>query len=134
MLSRSLLITLLLTVGAALAPPAQARTVDYKNIVSPTRQISCFAVRGRSREIECSAPYLPDIGELDTYLGLRPRGRSILAERGDYPGYTVPRRTLHYGDTWRRPGIRCTMRRSGLTCRNRDRHGFHIERDNVRRF
>lgn len=133
MLSRCLLIALLLAVGAAAVPSAQARTVDYKSVKSPSGQISCYAVRGE-RRIECSAPYLPDIGELDTYLGLRPRGRTILAERGDYPGYNVRPRTLRYGDVWRRPGIRCTMRRNGLTCRNRDRHGFHIERGNVRRF
>jgi hypothetical protein len=26
------------------------------------------------------------------------------------------------------------MRRTGLTCRNLDDHGFHLERDHLRRF
>ena len=110
----------------ALAGSAEAKTVSYHNIVSPTKQISCWAVMG-STEIECTAPYLPDIGDLDTYVALRKHGRSRLSERGDFPGFSDRRRTLHYGDVWQRPGIRCTMRRTGLTCRNADKHGFHIQ-------
>ena len=112
---------------------AVSATVSYHNIRSPSKQISCIAVKYGSG-IECSAPYLPDIGDLDTYLALKAHGRSKLSERGDNPGYGGPIRTLHYGDTWKRPGIRCTMKTSGLTCRNRDKHGFHIQRGHVRRF
>jgi hypothetical protein len=130
--SSALVAAALLSVGSSCAP-AQARTVSYENIVSPSKLISCFAVM-HSTEVECTAPYLPDIGELDTYLGLRARGKAILSERGDFPGFSSPRRTLRYGDTWKRPGIRCTIRTSGLTCRNRDGHGFHIQKDHVRRF
>ena len=107
--------------------------MSYKNIVSPSKLISCFAVMN-STEIECMAPYLPDVGEFDTYLGLRSRGKAILAQRSDFPGFSSPRRTVRYGDTWKRPGIRCTMRTSGLTCRNRDNRGFHIQKGHVRRF
>jgi hypothetical protein len=112
---------------------ASARTVEYKNIVSPSKLISCLAVMD-SAEIECSAPYLPDIGELDTFLALSPRGKARIGERGDFSGFPSPRRTLRYGDTWKRPGIRCTMRTTGLTCTNRDKHGFHIQKGHVRRF
>ncbi len=121
---------------AALAGPgavASAKTVTAYNIVSPTKLISCWAVL-QSTEINCSAPYIPEIGELDTYFALRPRGTTKVAERGDFPGHSTPRRTLRYGDVWVRPGIRCTMRTSGLTCRNRDKHGFHVQRGNTRRF
>jgi hypothetical protein len=123
-------------VVVALAGPAgtaPAKTVTAYNIVSPTKLISCWAVL-RSTEIECSAPYLPDIGELDSYFALRSRGTAKLSERGDFPGHSTPRRTLRYGDTWARPGIRCTMRTTGLTCRNRDRHGFHVQKGATRRF
>lgn len=118
---------------AGLCAPASAKTVSYDNIVSPSKLISCWAVID-STEIECTAPYLPDIGELDTYLAVRPRGKARISERGDFPGYSTPRRTLPYGDTWKRPGIRCTLRTNGLTCRNRDGHGFHIQKAHVRRF
>ncbi len=121
--------------AVAAAATAQAKTVDYRRIVSPSKQISCHAVIPiAGGGIECSAPYLPDIGELDTYLALRKRGKSVLAERGDYSGYVTKRRTLRYGDTWKRPGIRCTMKTSGLTCRNLDGHGFSLAKGNLRRF
>lgn len=123
---RGLLLPLLVLPALALAAPAGANTVSYHNIVSPTKQISCSAVIG-STEIECTAPYLPDIGDLDTYVALRKHGRSRLSERGDFPGFSDRRRTLHYGDTWKRPGISCQMRRTGLTCRNADDHGFHLQ-------
>jgi hypothetical protein len=112
---------------------ASAKTVTAYNIVSPSKLISCWAVL-QSTEIECTAPYLPDIGDLDSYFSLRPRGTAKLAQRGDFPGHSTPRRTLRYGDTWARTGIRCTMRTTGLTCRNRDGHGFHIQKGNTRRF
>ena len=128
---RCLLATALLAL--VLSAPASAKTVSYKNIVGPNKNISCFAVRG-STEIECSATFLPEIGELDTYLAVRARGKARLSERGDYPGYGGRRRTLHFGDVWKRPGVRCKLRATGLTCRNLDDHGFHLERGHIRRF
>ena len=128
---RCLLATALLALG--LAATASAKTVTYKHIVGPNKDISCFAVR-ESTEIECLASFLPAIGELDTYLAVRARGRAKLSERGDYPGYNVRRRTLRFGDVWKRPGIRCTLRATGLTCRNLDDHGFQLGRGNIRRF
>jgi hypothetical protein len=136
-IDRSLRALLVATAFVALAPcaTASAKTVTYKSIVSPTGHYGCFAVKyGPPGEIECSGRSLPDIGDLDSYLALRPHGRSRISERGDYPGYNVRRRRLHYGDTWKRPGIRCTMRKTGLTCRNRDDHGFHLQTGHVRRF
>jgi hypothetical protein len=130
---RRMLAAAIVAVLAGPAGVASARTVTAYNIVSPTKLISCWAVL-QSTEIECSAPYLPDIGELDSYFALRPRGTAKLSERGDFPGHSTPQRTLRYGDTWARPGIRCTMRTSGLTCRNRDRHGFHMQKGKTRRF
>jgi hypothetical protein len=123
----------LLLLALALPATASAETVTYKSIVGPNKQLSCFAVKA-STEIECSATFVREIGELDTYLAVRAHGKAILAERGDYPGYNVRRRTLHFGDTWQRPGVRCRMRTTGLTCRNLDGHGFHLEKGHVRRF
>lgn len=59
---RCLLATALLALG--LSATASAKTVSYKNIVGPNKSMSCFAVRG-STEIECSATFLPEIGERD---------------------------------------------------------------------
>ncbi len=128
---RCLLATALLAL--ALAATASAKTITAKRVVGTNQQISCFAVMG-STEIECLASFLPEIGDLDTYLAVRARGEARLAERGDYPGYDVRPRTLRFGDTWKRPGIRCRLRRTGLTCRNLDDHGFHLARGDIRRF
>src|SRR3954447_25111557 len=97
-LMRVALVAMLL--ARALCAGASAKTVSYNNIVSPSKLISCWAVMD-SAEIECSAPYLPDIGELDTYYAVSSRGKSRISERGDFPGFSTPRRTLHYGDTWK---------------------------------
>ena len=131
-MTRSALLIALVACALA-AAPAAARTVKATDVVSPTGMISCLAVKFGSG-IECSAPYLPDIGELDTYMALKRHGRSILSERGDNPGFGHKPVKLHYGDTWRRPGIRCAMRTSGLRCHNLDGHGFSIAKGAVRRF
>lgn len=114
---------------------ADAATLTAPNIVSPSGHISCRALKYGGPGIECSASYLPEIGMLDSYLGLRPRGRSAYGERGDFPGYRARTRTLRYGDVWKRRGTRCTMHASrGLRCSNLDGHGFVLVRGGVRRF
>lgn len=123
----------LLLALAALAAPAAAATITATDIRSPSGLISCWAVI-HSSEIECSAPYLQRIGELDPFLALSPRGKARYSERGDYPGYGHKPVTVHYGDAWKRPGIRCSMQTSGLTCRNLSGHGFHMQRGHVYRF
>jgi len=140
MLALMLRRTLVLSAVIVLAIPAvaQARTVTYKRIVSPSKQIRCHAVIAiAGGGIECHASYLPNFepgADLDPYVHLKRRGRTIASERGDYTGYSVQQRTLSYGDVWKRPGIRCTMRTSGLTCRNLDKHGFRLAKGAFRRF
>ena len=133
--SRSVVAVAVVVATAASGAVASAKTVRYNNIVSPTKNISCYAVRDSSR-IECLAPYLPrpSVGEGDPYFTVGPRGRAKLSSRGDFPGFSSPRRTLHYGDLWKRTGLACSMKKSGLTCRNRDNHGFHIAKGNSYRF
>jgi hypothetical protein len=43
--------------------------------------------------------------------------------------YAVP-----YGKTWRRDGITCWSRLTGLTCKNARGHGFFLSRESWRRF
>ncbi len=119
---------------AVCAAPADA-AVKYKRFHSPSGQISCYAVKYGKNVVECSATYLPEIGEFDPYYGLEPRGKAVHSERSDYPGYeNAEQRTLRYGDTYRRKGVRCKMRPSGLRCTNRDGHGFHMAKGNTYRF
>lgn len=126
---------LLVPVLLAVAPAAAgAATVDNRNVVSPTGTISCYAnVPHEGGGISCSAPGLPRVNEGDPYVALRQRGSSRLGARGDFGGYAGQRRRLRYGDTWKRPGIRCTIRSTGLTCRNLQGHGFFLARNVLRR-
>jgi hypothetical protein len=128
------LLALALAAGLALPSTAAARTIRAHNITSPSGLIGCLQLKFGGPGIECQASYLPDIGPLDSYLELHPRGRAVLGERGDFPGYSTRPVKLRYGDVWRVARIRCSMRRTGLTCRNRDRHGFHMAKGDVRRF
>jgi hypothetical protein len=113
---------------------ASARTVTAYNIVSPTKLISCYAVQ-HSTAIECMASYIPRVfPEGDPLVAVSAHGKSRYGARSDFPGFTTPRRTLRYGDTWKRPGIRCTMRTTGMTCRNSDGHGFHLQKGHTYRF
>ena len=118
---------------AVCAAPADA-AVKYKRFHSPSGQISCYAVKYGKNVVECTATYLPEIGDFDPYYGLKKRGKAIHGERSDYPGYNAKDRTLKYGMTWKRDGVTCRMRQSGLTCRNQDRHGFHISAEDQHTF
>ena len=119
-------------VGAlVLAVPASAKTTHAKVVVVKGGQTICFAtIPAEGNGIGCSSTYLPDTGELDPYVSLNPRGASQLGERGDYPGYNTPNRTvLRPGDRWTWRGITCTSAPKSITCRNRDRQGFTIGPD-----
>lgn len=47
------------------------------------------------------------------------------------PGHTV---YLHYGQSWKGSGIVCSETTRGLTCRNRDGHGFFLSLRSWRTF
>jgi hypothetical protein len=66
-------------------------------------------------------------------FGLGPRGRARRLCVSD--SALGSRRILRYGRTQRfGRRISCTSRRVGLTCRNRDGHGFFLSRDRIRLF
>jgi hypothetical protein len=60
-------------------------------------------------------------------------GRASLVCHGD-TAIDPHSRVLAYGRTFRRDGVACTSRRTGLTCRNRSGHGFFLSRERWRRF
>lgn len=130
---RRLALLALIVLGAA--APAYAKVVHFKNFRSPSKLIGCISLKYGGKGIECFAPYLPPSKYgTDPYYGLEPHGKTQKAERGDYPGYSVGTYTLGYGVTWKRNGIKCKMRTSGLTCKNLDGHGFHMARGDLRTF
>ena len=60
------------------------------------------------------------------------RGRARSRYVSDNRGFRDPitKRVLRFGKTWRNSvlGYRCVSRRTGLTCRNRDGHGWWLGR------
>ncbi|HEX8691740.1 MAG TPA: DUF6636 domain-containing protein [Longimicrobium sp.] len=64
-------------------------------------------------------------------LGLNATGRAYWVCHGDTVlGPGAP--TLSYGSTWSVGPFTCTVERTGVTCRNRSRHGFTLSRTSYR--
>jgi hypothetical protein len=55
---------------------------------------------------------------------------------GDYGAflYVDVARVLGYGKTWARGGFTCVSAITGLTCRNKNSHGFFLSREHWRQF
>ena len=72
--------------------------------------------------------------ELDwTGLAIAPRGRPTPTCAGD-TAILPEAPVLSYGRTWRRNGIACRSRVTGLRCTNRSGHGFTLARQGWRIF
>jgi hypothetical protein len=69
---------------------------------------------------------------------MRRTGSTRLGARGDFPGYSTPRRRLRAGDWWRpghtARGIGCRLSSSSLWCANVSGHGFRISKSTLERF
>ena len=63
---------------------------------------------------------------------MRPTGRVSVGFLKSNAATDFP--TLRYGRSWSWLGIRCTSRRSGLTCTNQSKHGFVLSRQSQRVF
>jgi hypothetical protein len=128
MVTRPLLIALL---GLAVLAPTAAAQTSRAKVVQFGSSTSCYAtVPAEGRGIVCSSDALkagPKTHGLDPFLSLKPHGRAAFGGRGDYGGYTVKRPAqLHVGDTWIWHGITCTFGKDGMSCLNRDDHGFNL--------
>jgi hypothetical protein len=119
----------------ALAAPASAARVHFS---TPSRNIGCI---GDARLLRCDIqqtatkpPPKPRSCKFDwgNYFELRPQGRARRLCVSD--SALGGRRILTYGWTLRLGRMSCVARRTGLTCRNRDGHGFFLSRARVRLF
>lgn len=127
----------ILALLALLTPAASAsRGVEF---ATPSRNIGCAGdatfVRCDISVTRAKAPPKPRSCRFDwgNAFELRQRGRPRRLCVSD----TVlgSRRILWYGRTQRLGRrIACTSRTAGLTCRNREGHGFFLSRDRVRLF
>lgn len=129
---------LLAAAGLALAAPGASSGVGT-HFSTPSRNIGCV---GDSTFVRCDigvtrakAPPKPRTCQYDwgNYFRLGQRGRARRICVSDTA--LGSRRILGYGRTMRiGRGITCTSRTIGLTCRNRDGHGFFLSRERVRLF
>jgi hypothetical protein len=124
----------------ALAVPAvSAGLGDPIDFTTPSRNIGCFGdatfVRCDISQTRAKPPPKPRSCNFDWgnafRLGQRGRARRICVSDSALGS----RHVLDYGRTQRLGRrITCTSRRTGLTCRNRDGHGFLLSRARVRLF
>jgi hypothetical protein len=126
-------LVLLLALPLAIPAAADARTITSSNAYAFGQgDVNCYVVMPiAGKGIECTSQGVPRSGgEGDPYVALRTSGSARVAARGDFPGYSVPRRKLRTGDTWRpsrsAKGIVCRLSSKRLTCTNRSGHGFRI--------
>jgi hypothetical protein len=129
--------------AVAVAAPAATRG-PLPGFRMPSRNIGCLlepplAGSGGRGVLRCDVlsglrPAPRRRCELDwTGISLAVRGRAAPTCAGDT---AYDRRTpiLAYGATWRRAGVVCRSRRTGLRCSNRSGHGFVLARERWRIF
>jgi hypothetical protein len=115
---------------ALLAFPAVA-SATFRQFRSPTGHIGCAFESGGGlpRQVRCEWD-----GSNDRALVLRQRGKARFIKISDTvrdPGAKV----LHYGHSRRFGKIKCTSRRTGMTCRSlRSGHGFRVSVQHQTRF
>ena len=121
---------------ALTAAPAAARAGN--SFTSPSKRISCAVFDDALR---CDVLRI-------AWRDLPPKPKSCDFDWGGAVGLSASGRPRHlcvsdaidrgtvlaYGKSWRFGSFRCTMRTSGVTCRNRSHHGFELARERFRFF
>jgi hypothetical protein len=117
-------------VGAGATAPRMFRT--------PSGNIGCAyygSLRCDLRQMDNAPAPRPKRCDLDygDAFGLSRHGKPGRICHGD-TAIDPNAKTIAYGKQWKRGGITCTSRVSGLTCTNADGHGFTLRRDRQRLF
>lgn len=122
---------LALALGLALPTAAPAQDSVYETFRSPSGNIYCAYIRSDDvpAQIRCDMNFLNDRAAV-----VKRRGRARFVKVTDTVGDPdAPK--LAYGRTRRFGKLRCTSRRSGMTCRSQiSGHGFKISRERQRTF
>lgn len=110
--------------------PLQAQ--DHSAFRTPSGNIACAVfdrfLRCDLRENSAKVPPQPKDCELDwgNYFGMGLKGKAQRLCVGDTVFGNYP--LLAYGKTWNYQGFSCTSSLNGLTCRNRDKKGFFLNK------
>ena len=128
------LVLVVVALAAAGAANAAGPTVDQvtTGFNTPSRNIVCNAGPSRGGYgIACTV-----FSEADSrgqkLWSMQTRGRVSVAYFMSNVATEYP--ILRYGRSWTWHGIRCTSRRTGLTCKNLAGHGFVLSRQSQRVF
>ena len=144
--TRLLALTLLAATAAALPAPALAQgqgANELKRFITPTRNIGCFGdgtgVRCDIRVTSATPPKKPANCRLDwgsAYeVNRRGKGHGLCVGDTALPDPNKREPVLKYGHTIRLGhGLKCTSKRTGLTCRNAGNHGFTLSKTVIRLF
>jgi len=141
--SFSLFLALAVTISAAaLVSSASLGAAKYPSFKTPSGNIVC-GHSGRSDSavyvacgIESGLRPAPrntcvDLDYSGKRMSLRASGRAVIDLCAGDPGPFLLKDTapvLGYGSSWHGRGITCMSRRTGLTCTNRNGHGFSLSR------
>lgn len=116
---------------------------------TPSGNIVCgysVSADGRSASIGCGIKSGLEPAPRNTCVDMDYSGKSVSLNAtgrarpvvcaGDPGPFLVEAKAhvLRYGKSWRRGGITCASRRTGLTCTNRGGHGFFLSRSHWRAF
>jgi hypothetical protein len=128
--------------AATLAVGSAASAASFGFFKTPSGKIVCqWGTGAPAPAIVCGVstglkPPIPKTGGVCQHLdyvgnrvALEATGRvQLIACTGDAGPFGDPAHTvyLHYGKTWSAGGLTCSEAVKGLTCRNRDGHGFFL--------
>ena len=120
----------LVAVGTATAVPTPIVETGFK---TPSGNIACNAGTNSGKKLlACTLLTSGTPNKGNRVWAMFERGRvQVGFVKGD-PATDYPK--LAYGKAWTWHGIRCRSARTGLTCRNRSRHGFFLSRASQRVF
>jgi hypothetical protein len=128
--------------GVLVAPASPGAALRTKTFRTPSKNIACAyypaSITGKA-VFRCDLfsglkPKPARRCDVDwTGASMAPRGKAGPTCAGDTV-YDPHAPVLAYGRSWSYGGVSCTSRATGLTCRNRDGHGFFLSRQSWRVF
>jgi hypothetical protein len=127
----ALVVVALAAAGAASAAVPTPEPVKTGFAV-PSRNMVCNAGPYRGGNVLACTIFSEASARGQKIWSMQTRGRVSVGFLQSNAATELP--LLRYGRSWTWHGIRCTSRRTGLTCRNQSGHGFVLSRQSQRVF
>jgi hypothetical protein len=130
--------------AAGRGPGARCHEDSVRYFKTPSGNIVCNDDGGRLVQCRIRSGLSPRPSGAPCQKGMSynamvlfPSGRTLKPSCGYTAASTFPQSDIEvvaYGTAWKRPGLTCSSRFEGLTCRNREGHGFFLSRERWRVF